>query len=117
MFRAERPLGRTINPVKKVPPQAAKFTLRGKGCKSSMRHFWTGSAIVGNVGSENRMDYTVIGDSVNVAARLEQIAKGGEIIIGEQTFHQTQDLSRIQEVGQINLKNKTELVICYKVIG
>ena len=50
----------------------------------------TGSVMVGNVASENRMDYTVIGDSVNVAARLEQIAQGGEIIIGEETYRQTQ---------------------------
>jgi class 3 adenylate cyclase len=76
----------------------------------------TGSTIVGNVGSENRMDYTVIGDSVNIAARLEQIAKGGEIIIGEETYDQTKDHFRIQKKGEINVKNKTEPVICYNVL-
>jgi len=76
----------------------------------------TGSAIVGNVGSENRMDYTVIGDTVNVAARLEQIAKGGEIIIGGQTYDQTQGRFHIQEKGKLSVKNKTEPVICYNVI-
>jgi len=76
----------------------------------------TGSAIVGNVGSENRMDYTVIGDTVNVAARLEQIAKGGEIIIGEQTHDQTKGSFRTQEKGKISVKNKTEPVICYEVL-
>jgi class 3 adenylate cyclase len=76
----------------------------------------SGITIVGNVGSENRMDYTVIGDSVNVAARLEQITKGGEIIIGEQTYHQTQGHFEIQEKGAISVKNKTEPVMCYKVL-
>ncbi|MBW2006334.1 MAG: adenylate/guanylate cyclase domain-containing protein [Deltaproteobacteria bacterium] len=77
----------------------------------------TGSAIVGNLGSENRMDYTAIGDSVNVAARLEQIAKGGEIIIGEQTYDQTQGRFHIQKKVKLRLKNKTEPVICYEVSG
>jgi len=76
----------------------------------------TGSAIVGNVGSENRMDYTVVGDSVNVAARLEQIAKGGEIFVGEQTYRQTQDSFRLQRKGKLLIKNKTEPVNCYKVL-
>jgi len=75
----------------------------------------TGSAIVGNVGSDNRMDYTVIGDSVNVAARLEQIAKGGEILIGEETYRQTQNRFHIQKKGELRVKNKTEPVICYEV--
>jgi len=77
----------------------------------------TGSAIVGNVGSDNRMDYTVIGDSVNIAARFEQMAKGGEIIIGEQTFRQTQGRFRTQEKGEIHVKNKIEPVMCYNVLG
>lgn len=76
----------------------------------------TGSAIVGNVGSENRVDYTVVGDSVNVAARLEQIAKGGEIFVGEQTYRQTQDFFRIRKKVKLLIKNKTEPVICYKVL-
>jgi len=75
----------------------------------------TGISIVGNVGAENRMDYTVIGDSVNVAARLQQMAKGGEIIIGEQTYRQIHDRFRAEEKGEISVKNKTVPVICYTV--
>ena len=76
----------------------------------------TGSAILGSVGSENRMDYTVIGDSVNVAAGLEHIAKAGEIIIGEQTYRQAQRRFRIRRKGKLRVKNKTEPIICYEVL-
>ena len=77
----------------------------------------TGSVIVGNVGSENRMDYTVIGDNVNIAARLQQTAKGGEIIIDERSFGQTKDHFRIKEKGMLSVKNKTEPIICYEVLA
>ena len=76
----------------------------------------TGSAIVGNVGSENRMDYTAIGDCVNIAARLQQIAKGGEILIGEETHLQTKAQFLLRERGKITVKNKTEPVLCYELI-
>lgn len=76
----------------------------------------TGNAIFGNVGSENQMSFTVIGDCVNVAARLEQLAKGGEIIIGEKTFLQAHGNFNIQEKEQIFVKNKAEPIVCYKVV-
>jgi adenylate cyclase len=76
----------------------------------------TGSAIVGNVGSENKMDYTVIGDNVNIAARLEQTAKGDEIFLGEQTYCETKDYFRLHKKGKLLIKNKTEHVRGYKVL-
>ena len=75
----------------------------------------TGEVIMGNVGSRNRMDYTVIGDSVNTAARLQAVAKGGEIIIGAKTYEQVKDQFRIKKQGKIKLKNKKKPVIYYKV--
>lgn len=76
----------------------------------------TGSSIVGNVGAETRMDYTVIGDSVNVAARLQQMAGGGEIIIGELTYSTSKDHFSLQKRGEVRVKNKIEPVMCYEVL-
>jgi adenylate cyclase len=47
----------------------------------------TGPAIVGFIGSDTRLDYTAIGDTVNTAARLENLSKAGQIIISEHTMH------------------------------
>ncbi len=77
----------------------------------------TGAAIIGNIGSENRMDYTVIGDCVNIAARLEQMAKGGEIIVGEMTYLQHTGNFHFESRGEVYVKNKLEPVICYNVLG
>ena len=76
----------------------------------------TGVAIIGNIGSANRMDYTVIGDCVNVAARLEQMALGGEILIGEQTYLENERRFRFESRGEVAIKNKLEPVICYNVL-
>ncbi len=77
----------------------------------------TGNAIIGNIGSANRMDYTVIGDCVNVAARLEEMAKGGEIIIGEQTYLETTGAFAFECRGEVFVKNKLEPVVCYTVLA
>lgn len=75
----------------------------------------TGSVLIGNVGSENRMDYTVIGDTVNAAARLEEQAKGGEIIIGEQTLAHLPETIQIGERLELKVKNRTQPITCYSI--
>lgn len=75
----------------------------------------TGSAIIGNVGSENRMDYTVIGDTVNAGSRFEKLAKGGEIIMGEQTFRNRPRSIRINKRLKLRVRNRSMPVVCYMV--
>ncbi len=75
----------------------------------------TGNAIFAHVGSENRMDYTVIGDTVNAAARLEEYAKGREIIIGEQTRNHLIESLQVIERVELDVKNRSQPVTCYKV--
>ena len=75
----------------------------------------TGDAVVGNVGCENRMDYTVIGTSVNIAARLQKVARGGEILMSEQTYRQTQSHFPMKKRGAISLEGTTEPVTCYQL--
>jgi len=72
--------------------------------------------VVGNVGSKNRMDYTVIGDTVNVAARLEQMAEGGIILVGETTRQKLPPGMRAVEKGEIKVRNRADPVKCYAVI-
>jgi class 3 adenylate cyclase len=76
----------------------------------------TGSAIVGNVGSHNRMNYTAIGDSVNVASRLQQIAKSGEIITGKETCNQAKECFKTVKKGNIQVKNRMEPLEYYSIL-
>jgi len=70
----------------------------------------TGLAISGNPGSLKRMEFTVIGDTVNTAARLESNAKQGQILIGRRTYEKVQDLIECEALGPIMVKGKTEPV-------
>jgi class 3 adenylate cyclase len=76
----------------------------------------TGEVIAGSLGSRERMDYTVIGDTVNVASRLESLAKGGEILVGESMYRACRDIVRIKKRGCIEVKNRTMPVDCYVVM-
>jgi adenylate cyclase len=78
----------------------------------------TGDVIAGNIGSQLHMEYTVIGDTVNVAARLTQHAGAGEILLGEQTFREIQGREQIsaESLPPLTLKGKREPAIVYRVV-
>jgi len=78
----------------------------------------SGEMISGNIGSANlkRLDYTVIGDVVNVAQRLQTIAKEGQIIINESSYEKVKESFNCSKVGEVNLKNKSHPVMIYEVL-
>jgi adenylate cyclase len=78
----------------------------------------SGEMISGNIGSANlkRLDYTVIGDVVNVAQRLQTIAKEGQILINESSYEKVKESFNCTKVGEVNLKNKSHPTMIYEVL-
>lgn len=72
-----------------------------------------GEAVVGNIGSDFRMDYTAIGDTVNTAARLEANAKAGQILVSEFVYERIKDRVEASAIGEIPLKGKSQGVMVY----
>lgn len=79
----------------------------------------SGAAIVGNIGSETHMEYTAIGDTVNLAARLESATKelGLDIVASEQTYTAIRPLFQWKPAGTIAVRGRTETVRAYSVEG
>ena len=79
----------------------------------------TGQAIVGNFGGRNRFDYSVIGDTVNLASRLESLSKelGAEIVVSEHTYDAVRSLFRWKSAGELTVRGRSESVCAYSIEG
>lgn len=77
-----------------------------------------GEMISGNIGSATlrRLDYTVIGDTVNLAQRLQAAAAHGQIIISDKSYAQVKESFECKQVGKIKVKNKEDDIMIYEVI-
>jgi class 3 adenylate cyclase len=76
----------------------------------------TGFMNVGNIGPEAHKDYTVIGNQVNVAARLESLAKPGQILVSQRTYSQVKVPIGVEEIGEIRVKGIHHPVKTYNVL-
>jgi len=78
----------------------------------------SGEMVSGNIGSETikRLDYTVIGDAVNLSQRLQTVALAGQIVITDEVYQIAKESFRCEKIGEVKLKNKSNPVVIYQVL-
>jgi class 3 adenylate cyclase len=76
-----------------------------------------GDAVVGNIGTEQQRNYTAIGDAVNYAKRLQENAKGGQILISEAAYRHVDDFVEVIQLPPLQVKGRSTPEIVYEVVS
>jgi adenylate cyclase len=100
---------------KKIAELAEKWQAEGKRPFTVGMGINTGDVVMGNLGASSRMNYTVIGDNVNLAARLYNVAKAGEIIISDYTYQEVKDFVVADELEPVTVKGKKDPIRIYNI--
>jgi class 3 adenylate cyclase len=121
IFRGQFHLDRAIEASLAVRKQIEKLPQPAEGLSFLPKlsiGINSGEMISGNIGSANlrRLDYTVIGDTVNTAQRLQSVAKQGQIVINEDSYQKVKDSFHCEKIGEVSLKHKAKLVTIYEVV-
>lgn len=76
-----------------------------------------GEVVVGNIGTSELMNFTIIGDAVNKAKRLQENAHGGQILLGQETYEQIRSVAEARFVGEMQLKGQLQAERVYELVG
>ncbi len=121
VFRGDYHLDRAIDACLAVRKQVEKLPRQTNKINFSPHvsiGINSGEMISGNIGSANlrRLDYTVVGDNVNIAQRIQSVAGQGQIVITESSYQLIKDSFNCQPIGETMLKNKAMPVMLYEVL-
>jgi len=118
VFRGDYHLDRAVDACLAVRKKIAELPETGSFSPKVSIGINSGEMISGNIGSATlkRLDYTVIGDTVNTAQRLQSAAKENQIIISHYSYEKIKESFSCNKVGEVNLKNKTLPVAIYNVM-
>ncbi len=112
-----------LNSALLMRSELLEFNLDRGGTKKPLIHIGcginTGIVLAGQIGSENRMEYTIIGDAVNLASRIESLTKafGVDILISEDSYRLVRDIFAFEKMKQIKVKGKIEPQQIYALLG
>lgn len=114
---AERAVLAAVEMSEKMKELQAKWRTEGKKEVNIGIGINTGEVVVGNIGSNERMEYTAIGDNVNLTQRLESVAEKGQILISAATYEKVKHKIDAVMLDPIKVKGKTDKVLAYSVTG